>query len=275
MGIPELCAWGLCLWVKSTFFFSCLFGPPLLISRLITSSQVLQVGVEKRKFVIFRHISQICVTLLVWKKFRCKQRCWAYKHWSVSIDEAYNVAGTWESFAAKANKWSPNESFPCVPAHLRHSHVALFEEACHNINPRGLGLLGGWEVLGTSTSDADMRPAVPVPVVVQDEGCLALLTGATGRVSAAWPAALPAAALPPCSATVQHAHPAFLQIAWGDHGRAGPLGTWGGAISITLLCSSWPPSLAIPPSPSGHWFWLGLLNPCSRDKLSTTKYKQG
>lgn len=55
------------------FFFAFLFSPPLLISRLISSRQLLQAGAEKRKFVGFRHISQICVTLLVWKKFRCEK----------------------------------------------------------------------------------------------------------------------------------------------------------------------------------------------------------
>lgn len=141
MVIPELCAWGLCLWFKSfLFFFSP--GPPLLISRLITGSQLLQAAAEKRKFLSCSQISQICITFLVWKKFRCKQRCWAYKCWSVSIDEGYSIAGTWESFAAKPNKCSQNESVPCAPVPSLLSHPALAKEPHPQHQPQRTGHTG-------------------------------------------------------------------------------------------------------------------------------------
>lgn len=181
-------------------FFSFLFGPPLLISRLITSSQLLQAGEEKRKFGGFRHISQICVTWLVWKKFRCKKGAEhtntdLYLLMNVIVSQAYERA-------AKTNKCSQNESVPCGPAHLQHSHVVLSKEAYHNTDHSWLSLLGRQEILGSSTSDAGMRPAVPVPIAVQHEGCLEFLVGDTGMglQQGQQP-------LPPCSATTQHACP--------------------------------------------------------------------
>lgn len=160
-----------------------------------------------------------------------------------------------ESFAAKANKRSLNESFPCAPACLWHSHVVLPEKAYHNTNHRGLGLLGKQEVLGISLSDTGMRPAPPVPIVVQDEGYLELLGRATGRVSPAGSAALPVAALSPCSATAQHAHlPPSYFSADSMRGQQWSRIPWGRATSVTSLCSSQPPSPVISPSLSGHWF---------------------
>lgn len=44
--------------LKAFFFVAVVFfvsGPPLLISRLITSIQLLQAGAEKRKFLSYRH----------------------------------------------------------------------------------------------------------------------------------------------------------------------------------------------------------------------------
>lgn len=179
MVIPQLCAWGICLWIKSSFFSS-LLGPPLLISRLITSSQLLQAGAEKGKFVGFRHISQICVTLLAWKKFRCKKGAEhtntdVYLLMNAIVSQAYDRA-------AKTNKCSWNESAPCGTGHLQHFHVVLSKEAYHNTNHSWLGLWGRQEILGTSTSDAGMSSAVPVPIAVQHEGCLKSLAGGTGMV---------------------------------------------------------------------------------------------
>lgn len=134
----------------------------------------------------------------------------------------------------------------------------------HNTNHRGLGLLGRQQVLGTSISDAGMRPAAPVPVVIQDEGCLGLLVEARGRgLLHGWqPCPLPCCLLVlPWHNMSPSLHPAFLQTTVNQC----PLAP---GVSITSLCSSWPPSLAISPSPSGRWFKLGLLKPCSRDKLS-------
>lgn len=168
------------------FFFAFLFSPPLLISRLISSRQLLQAGAEKRKFVGFRHISQICVTLLVWKKFRCEKGA---EHTNTDQYLLMNAIVSWAYHrAAKTNKCSQNESVPCGPAHLQHSHVVLSKELYFNTNH---SWLGRQEILGTSTSDAGMGPAVPVPMALQQEGWIEFPEGATGSsAGSAAPASL-------------------------------------------------------------------------------------
>ena len=124
-----------------------------------------------------------------------------------------------------------------------------------------------------------MRPAAPVPIVVQDEGCLQLLAGATGRVSPAWLATLPAVVLPPCSATAQHARlpsPCFSADRVGDHGRAGSLGTWGGGLNVTSLCSSRPPWPFLPHllDTGSDWGSLTLAPRINYPQLSTCNVKR-
>lgn len=241
-------------------FFSSLLGPPFLISKLITSSQLLQAEAEKRKFVGYRHISHICVTLLVWKKFRCRKGA---EHTNTDVYLLMNAAVSQaQDRAAKTNKCSWNESVPCGTAHLQHSHVVLSKEVYHNTNHSWLGLWDRQELLGTPTSAAGMSPAVPVPRAVQHEGCLEFLAGGTG--TALQQGQQP---LPPSSATTQHAclPPScswvFPRVFQGCflHPRK--------CISTASFCSSQPPSLATSFSPSGHFYPLT----CSEDKSFTTK----
>lgn len=158
--------------------------------------------------------------------------------------------------AAKTNKCSQNESVPCGPAHLQHSHVVLSKKAYHNTDHSWLSLLGRQKILGSSTSDAGMRPAVPVPIAVQHEGCLEFLVGDTGMglQQGQQP-------LPPCSAPTQHACPSpscfSADSVGGTTAEQGPSHP-SGRISTASFCSSWPPSPATSSSPSGHWFWLAL-----------------